>query len=220
MGALYFGAAAVLGGIFVVDAIRTWRAQRTIAARQLFRFSLRLPRADVRVMVIDRVVSSRVEPAESPPRTLGLGVFAGALDLSVLSPALPASASDFGVQSSDLAWVFTIYLLVTVRIDRDRERAGGPVRPAEGLHRMHRALRGRKHPRDRRASYRVFLAARGNPSARRRRDLSGRDRGDRRRRTNRSDEARPSAWWPQHGASRPSSVRAFGGLVTHFVSWR
>jgi EmrB/QacA subfamily drug resistance transporter len=46
--------------------------------------------------------------------TLSLGVFAGALDLSVLSPALPALGRDFGVQVSDLAWVFTLYLLVTV----------------------------------------------------------------------------------------------------------
>jgi MFS family permease len=46
--------------------------------------------------------------------TLALGVFAGALDLSVLSPALPALGRDFGVQVSDLAWVFTLYLLVTV----------------------------------------------------------------------------------------------------------
>jgi EmrB/QacA subfamily drug resistance transporter len=46
--------------------------------------------------------------------TLGLGVFAGALDLSVLSPALPALGKTFGVQTGDLAWVFTLYLLVTV----------------------------------------------------------------------------------------------------------
>ena len=46
--------------------------------------------------------------------TLGLGVFAGALDLSVLSPALPALGRDLSVQTSDLAWVFTLYLLVTV----------------------------------------------------------------------------------------------------------
>jgi MFS family permease len=46
--------------------------------------------------------------------TLGLGVFAGALDLSVLSPALPAIGRDLGVQTSDLAWIFTLYLLVTV----------------------------------------------------------------------------------------------------------
>jgi MFS family permease len=46
--------------------------------------------------------------------TLGLGVFAGALDLSVLSPALTAIGTNFGVTNGDLAWVFTIYLLVTV----------------------------------------------------------------------------------------------------------
>jgi MFS family permease len=46
--------------------------------------------------------------------TLSLGVFAGALDLSVLSPALPALGRDFQVATGDLAWVFTLYLLVTV----------------------------------------------------------------------------------------------------------
>jgi MFS family permease len=46
--------------------------------------------------------------------TLSLGVFAGALDLSVLAPALPALGRAFNVQSGDLAWVFTLYLLVTV----------------------------------------------------------------------------------------------------------
>ncbi|HEY8321758.1 MAG TPA: MFS transporter [Candidatus Baltobacteraceae bacterium] len=46
--------------------------------------------------------------------TLGLGVFAGALDLGVLAPALPALAQNFGIATGDLAWVFTLYLLVTV----------------------------------------------------------------------------------------------------------
>ncbi|MDQ2991836.1 MAG: MFS transporter [Candidatus Eremiobacteraeota bacterium] len=46
--------------------------------------------------------------------TLGLGVFAGALDLGVLSPALPRLAEDFGVATGDSAWVFTLYLLVIV----------------------------------------------------------------------------------------------------------
>lgn len=46
--------------------------------------------------------------------TLGLGVFAGALDLGVLSPALPAIGREFGVPTGSLAWVFTLYLLVTV----------------------------------------------------------------------------------------------------------
>ena len=45
---------------------------------------------------------------------MALGVFAGALDLGVLSPALPAIAREFSVPTGDLAWVFTLYLLVTV----------------------------------------------------------------------------------------------------------
>ena len=46
--------------------------------------------------------------------TLGLGVFAGALDLGVLSPALPALGTTFGVGPRALAWVFTLYLLANV----------------------------------------------------------------------------------------------------------
>jgi len=46
--------------------------------------------------------------------TLGLGVFAGAFDLSVLSPALPALGAAFNVGPRDLAWVFTLYLLANV----------------------------------------------------------------------------------------------------------
>jgi EmrB/QacA subfamily drug resistance transporter len=46
--------------------------------------------------------------------TLALGVFAGALDLGVLSPALPALGTAFGVGPRDLAWVFTLYLLANV----------------------------------------------------------------------------------------------------------
>ena len=46
--------------------------------------------------------------------TLGLGVFAGALDLGVLSPALPAIGRQFSVPTGDLAWIFTLYLLVNV----------------------------------------------------------------------------------------------------------
>jgi MFS family permease len=41
-------------------------------------------------------------------------VFAGALDLGVLSPALPALGLQFNVPTGSLAWIFTIYLLVTV----------------------------------------------------------------------------------------------------------
>lgn len=46
--------------------------------------------------------------------TLGLGVFAGALDLGVLAPALPALGVQFGAGASSLAWVFTGYLLANV----------------------------------------------------------------------------------------------------------
>ena len=46
--------------------------------------------------------------------TLGLGVFLGALDLSVLSPALPALGKQFDVAIGDLSWVFTLYLLVNI----------------------------------------------------------------------------------------------------------
>ncbi|MFY9779832.1 MAG: MFS transporter [Candidatus Baltobacteraceae bacterium] len=46
--------------------------------------------------------------------TLGLGVFAGALDLGVLSPALPAIARGFSVAPRDVAWVFTLYLFANV----------------------------------------------------------------------------------------------------------
>jgi MFS family permease len=64
---------------------------------------------------IPGVAGRRLDGAAIPLlATLGLGVFAGALDLGVLSPALPAIAQEFGVATGDLAWLFTIYLLVTV----------------------------------------------------------------------------------------------------------
>jgi len=46
--------------------------------------------------------------------TLGLGVFLGALDLSALAPALPALGREFDTATGDLSWVFTLYLLMTV----------------------------------------------------------------------------------------------------------
>lgn len=46
--------------------------------------------------------------------TLGLGVFAGALDLGVLSPALPALGASFGIGPREFPWVFTLYLLANV----------------------------------------------------------------------------------------------------------
>ena len=58
MGALYFGAAAVLGGLFLLDAWRTWREQSgTREARKLFRYSLVYLALMCAVMVIDRIIS-------------------------------------------------------------------------------------------------------------------------------------------------------------------
>jgi protoheme IX farnesyltransferase len=58
MGAFYFAAAAVLGGMFVLDAFRTWREQNgTTYARKLFRFSLVYLALMCAVMVIDRIVT-------------------------------------------------------------------------------------------------------------------------------------------------------------------
>jgi protoheme IX farnesyltransferase len=59
MGAFYFAAAAVLGGIFLLDAVRTWRAHEGArAARRLFRFSLLYLALMCAIMVIDRLVIS------------------------------------------------------------------------------------------------------------------------------------------------------------------
>lgn len=58
MGAFYFAAAAVLGGVFVLDALRTWREQSTnTQARKLFRFSLLYLALMCAVMVVDRIIS-------------------------------------------------------------------------------------------------------------------------------------------------------------------
>jgi protoheme IX farnesyltransferase len=57
MGAVYFAAASVLGGIFLLDAIRTWRERSgKRQARALFRYSLLYLALMCAVMVIDRVV--------------------------------------------------------------------------------------------------------------------------------------------------------------------
>lgn len=58
MGAFYFAAAAVLGGVFILDAWRTRREETsTSAARNLFRYSLLYLALMCAVMVIDRIVS-------------------------------------------------------------------------------------------------------------------------------------------------------------------
>jgi EmrB/QacA subfamily drug resistance transporter len=61
------------------------------------------------------VAGHTVDPSTMPLLiTLGLGVFAGALDLGVLSPALPALGIAFGVGARELPWIFTLYLLANV----------------------------------------------------------------------------------------------------------
>lgn len=57
MGALYFGAAAVLGGIFLLDAVRTWRDPGKTWARHLFTYSLLYLALMCAAMVIDRIVA-------------------------------------------------------------------------------------------------------------------------------------------------------------------
>jgi heme o synthase len=58
MGAFYFAAAAVLGGFFVLDALRMLRENTsTLQARKLFRYSLLYLALMCAVMVIDRIVS-------------------------------------------------------------------------------------------------------------------------------------------------------------------
>jgi len=46
--------------------------------------------------------------------TLAIGVFAGALDLAVLAPALPALGIAFHVSTGNLTWVYTLYLFFNV----------------------------------------------------------------------------------------------------------
>jgi EmrB/QacA subfamily drug resistance transporter len=61
------------------------------------------------------VAGHKLDPSTIPLLvTLGLGVFAGALDLGVLSPALPALGIAFGVGPRELPWIFTLYLLANV----------------------------------------------------------------------------------------------------------
>ncbi|MHB8145645.1 MAG: heme o synthase [Vulcanimicrobiaceae bacterium] len=58
MGALYFGAATILGGIFLYDAFKTWRGRaEKDYARRLFRFSLVYLALMCVVMVIDRIIT-------------------------------------------------------------------------------------------------------------------------------------------------------------------
>ncbi|HVA28165.1 MAG TPA: heme o synthase [Candidatus Baltobacteraceae bacterium] len=57
MGAAYTAAAAVLGGIFLYDTIRTWKDQGTTWARRTFRFSLLYLALICVMMVVDRIIT-------------------------------------------------------------------------------------------------------------------------------------------------------------------
>ncbi|MDQ2866107.1 MAG: heme o synthase [Candidatus Eremiobacteraeota bacterium] len=57
MGVAYTAAAAVLGGIFLYDTIRTWKDPGKTWARRTFRFSLVYLALMCAVMVIDRIIA-------------------------------------------------------------------------------------------------------------------------------------------------------------------
>lgn len=57
MGPVYTAAAAVLGGIFLYDTIRTWRDPGKTWARHTFRFSLIYLALMCVIMVIDRIIA-------------------------------------------------------------------------------------------------------------------------------------------------------------------
>ena len=57
MGSIYFAAAAVLGGLFIRNAVRLWRQATPQAARQLYLYSILYLFALFAAMAVDRVVS-------------------------------------------------------------------------------------------------------------------------------------------------------------------
>jgi protoheme IX farnesyltransferase len=56
MGGVYFAAATVLGGLFILDAIRLWRAATAQAARRLYLYSILYLFALFAAMAVDRSV--------------------------------------------------------------------------------------------------------------------------------------------------------------------
>ena len=57
MGGIYFGAAALLGGVFIFDAVRLWRQATPAAARRLYLYSILYLFALFTAMAVDRVIS-------------------------------------------------------------------------------------------------------------------------------------------------------------------
>lgn len=57
MGAFYLAGAAVLGGVFLLEALRTWRDVTTHAAHILFRYSLVYLALMCAIMVVDRIIN-------------------------------------------------------------------------------------------------------------------------------------------------------------------
>ncbi len=57
MGPVYTAAAAVLGGIFLYDTVRTWKDPGTTWARHTFKFSLLYLALMCAVMVLDRIIT-------------------------------------------------------------------------------------------------------------------------------------------------------------------
>ena len=135
MGLLYFVSAALLGGIFLFDAVAMLRHEDRIWPRRTFSYSLLYLALICVAMVADRILlawKTAKLHSGSPTSTqtiaghkldkgtlallftLGLGVFAGALDLGVLSPALPAIATLFQVTPHDASLIVSVYLLANI----------------------------------------------------------------------------------------------------------
>jgi protoheme IX farnesyltransferase len=57
MGLVYFGAAIVLGAIFIAYAVKLWRQATPVAAKQLYLYSMLYLFALFTAMAVDRVVS-------------------------------------------------------------------------------------------------------------------------------------------------------------------
>jgi protoheme IX farnesyltransferase len=57
MGAMYTAVAAVLGGIFLYDTVRTWQDDGNTWARKTFRFSLLYLALMCAIMVLDRIIA-------------------------------------------------------------------------------------------------------------------------------------------------------------------